>query len=71
VYLDIGQRAVQGIEDGLALPITLYGASTAEGVEERLRLYEALRRNRASAVLGEEDYSARFCRRGGNHGGQT
>jgi salicylate hydroxylase len=38
------------MEDGLALPITLCGASTAEEVEERLRLYEALRRNRASAV---------------------
>jgi salicylate hydroxylase len=50
VYLDVGQRAAQGMEDGLALPITLCGASTAEEVEERLRLYEALRRNRASAV---------------------
>jgi salicylate hydroxylase len=38
------------MEDGLALSITLCGASTAEEVEERLRLYDPLRRTRASAI---------------------
>ena len=49
-YLDVGQGAAQGMEDGVALGITLYGASTPEEAEERLRLYERLRYDRASAV---------------------
>jgi len=38
------------MEDGLVLGIVLYGASTPEEIDERLGLYEEIRRNRASAI---------------------
>ncbi|KAH8664662.1 FAD binding domain-containing protein [Xylariales sp. PMI_506] len=43
------QGGAQGIEDGVALGIVFNGA-TAEQIEERLDLYEKVRRNRASAI---------------------
>jgi hypothetical protein len=46
---DQAQGGAQGIEDGVALGLALKGA-TPEQVEERLDLYEKIRRNRASAV---------------------
>lgn len=46
---DQAQGAAQGIEDGVALGALLKGASP-EDVEERLRLYEKVRRNRASII---------------------
>ncbi|OIW35674.1 FAD/NAD(P)-binding domain-containing protein [Coniochaeta ligniaria NRRL 30616] len=44
-----GQGGAQGIEDGVALGIALCGA-TADEVEDRLEIYEKVRRNRASAI---------------------
>ncbi|KZL66792.1 salicylate hydroxylase, partial [Colletotrichum tofieldiae] len=44
-----GQGGAQGIEDGVALGIALAGAETKD-VESRLRIYEAIRRNRASVM---------------------
>ncbi|KAK3392895.1 FAD binding domain-containing protein [Podospora didyma] len=45
-----GQGGAQGLEDGCVLGIVLYGVSTPEEIENRLKLYEKIRRNRASAV---------------------
>ncbi|RYP63288.1 hypothetical protein DL771_009359 [Monosporascus sp. 5C6A] len=44
------QAGAQAIEDGSALGIVLRGVSTPEGVEERLELYQKIRRNRASVI---------------------
>ncbi|KAB5530379.1 hypothetical protein GE09DRAFT_1252548, partial [Coniochaeta sp. 2T2.1] len=44
-----GQGGAQGIEDGVALGIALCGAKP-DDVEDRLRIYESVRRKRASAV---------------------
>lgn len=47
-----GQGGAQGLEDGLVLGMVLHGASrdTAGDIEERLAVYDAVRRNRASVV---------------------
>ncbi|KAI9900971.1 hypothetical protein N3K66_005233 [Trichothecium roseum] len=47
-----GQGGAQGLEDGLVLGMVLHGASmaTAGDIEERLAVYDAIRRNRASVV---------------------
>lgn len=47
---DQAQGGAQSLEDGLALGITLYGASGPRDVEERLEIYERVRRHRASVV---------------------
>ncbi|KAH8894654.1 salicylate hydroxylase [Thozetella sp. PMI_491] len=44
-----GQGGAQGIEDGVVLGIVLSGA-TKETAAERLKLYEKIRRNRASLI---------------------
>ncbi|GKT44440.1 FAD-dependent monooxygenase OpS4 [Colletotrichum spaethianum] len=44
-----GQGGAQGIEDGVALGIALAGAEIKD-VESRLRVYEDIRRNRASVM---------------------
>ncbi|KAL1894036.1 hypothetical protein Sste5346_006178 [Sporothrix stenoceras] len=44
-----GQGGAQGIEDGVVLGLVLAGA-TKEDVPERLKLYEKIRRNRASII---------------------
>ncbi|CAK7206932.1 hypothetical protein SEUCBS139899_009739 [Sporothrix eucalyptigena] len=44
-----GQGGAQGIEDGVVLGIVLVGA-TKETMEERLKMYEKIRRNRASII---------------------
>lgn len=44
-----GQGGAQGIEDGIALGISLSGAK-AEDIKERLALFEKGRRHRASAI---------------------
>ncbi|ERT00359.1 salicylate hydroxylase [Sporothrix schenckii 1099-18] len=44
-----GQGGAQGIEDGVVLGLVLVGA-TKETAAERLRLYEKIRRNRASII---------------------
>lgn len=47
--IDQGQGGAQGIEDGVVLGLVLVGA-TKETVVERLKLYEKIRRNRASII---------------------
>ncbi|RYO96261.1 hypothetical protein DL765_011642 [Monosporascus sp. GIB2] len=44
------QAGAQAMEDGVALGIVLRGVSTPEEIEERLELYQKIRRNRASAI---------------------
>ncbi|RYP59455.1 hypothetical protein DL770_010192 [Monosporascus sp. CRB-9-2] len=44
------QAGAQAMEDGAALGIVLRGVSTPEEVEERLELYQNIRRNRASVI---------------------
>ncbi|KAL0466021.1 hypothetical protein QR685DRAFT_575644 [Neurospora intermedia] len=44
-----GQGGAQGIEDGIALGISLSGA-TSEDIQERLAIFEKARRHRASAI---------------------
>jgi salicylate hydroxylase len=38
------------MEDGLALGLVLYGATDASQIEERLAIYENVRRNRAASI---------------------
>ncbi|KAF6824040.1 salicylate hydroxylase [Colletotrichum musicola] len=45
-----GQGGAMGIEDGAALGIVLANVTNRSQIEERLELYENLRRNRASAI---------------------
>ncbi|KAK4174192.1 putative salicylate hydroxylase [Triangularia setosa] len=45
-----GQGGAQGLEDGCVLGIVLHGASTPAEIENRLEIYEKVRRNRASAI---------------------
>ncbi|KAI8163944.1 hypothetical protein K4K49_009816 [Colletotrichum sp. SAR 10_70] len=45
-----GQGGAQGIEDGVALGIIFSDATDPSQVEERMSLYEKLRRGRASAI---------------------
>ena len=47
---DHAQGGAQGIEDGLALGLVLHGAADPSQIEDRLILYEKIRRNRASAI---------------------
>ncbi|RYO83408.1 hypothetical protein DL766_006813 [Monosporascus sp. MC13-8B] len=47
---DQAQAGAQAMEDGVALGIVLRGVSTAEEIEERLELYQKIRRNRASVI---------------------
>ncbi|RYP27889.1 hypothetical protein DL767_007477 [Monosporascus sp. MG133] len=44
------QAGAQAMEDGVALGIVLRGVSAPEEVEERLELYQKIRRNRASVI---------------------
>ncbi|RYP63143.1 hypothetical protein DL769_007054 [Monosporascus sp. CRB-8-3] len=44
------QAGAQAMEDGVALGIVLRGVSTPEEIEERLELYQRIRRNRASVI---------------------
>ncbi|KAK3315769.1 FAD/NAD(P)-binding domain-containing protein [Apodospora peruviana] len=44
------QAGAQGIEDGLALGLVLHGVSDKSEIEHHLKLYEKIRRNRASAI---------------------
>lgn len=46
---DQGQGGAQGIEDGVAMGIVMAGAQ-ADQVQERLRVFEGLRRKRCSAM---------------------
>ncbi len=46
----MGQGGAQGMEDAVALGIVLDGVSKPEEIEERLSLYQKIRRNRASAI---------------------
>jgi hypothetical protein len=46
---DQGQAGAQGIEDGVALGIALFGA-TRDEAEARLEIYDKIRRDRASAI---------------------
>lgn len=48
--IDQGQGGAQGLEDGLVLGIVLSKASTPEDIEAGLRVYNQVRRNRASVV---------------------
>ncbi|KJZ75162.1 hypothetical protein HIM_05356 [Hirsutella minnesotensis 3608] len=45
-----GQGGAQGLEDGLALGITLHGARGAKEIERRLEIYSRVRRHRASVI---------------------
>lgn len=45
-----GQGGAQGIEDGLALGLVMNGVTQPSQIEERLALYEKVRRNRASSI---------------------
>lgn len=47
---DHGQGGAQGIEDGLALGLVMHGATDVSQMEERLCLFEKIRRNRASSI---------------------
>ena len=38
------------MEDGFVLGVVLHGASTSRDIEERLKIYENIRRNRASVI---------------------
>lgn len=38
------------MEDGFALGVVLHGATTPNQIEERLAIYEKVRRNRASVI---------------------
>jgi len=44
------QGGAQGIEDGLALGLVMHGATDASQIEERLVIYEKIRRNRAASI---------------------
>ncbi|PHH61730.1 hypothetical protein CDD81_8022 [Ophiocordyceps australis] len=46
----LGQGGAQGLEDGLVMGIVMHGASSPQDIEERLAVYDKLRRNRASVV---------------------
>ncbi len=48
--LDQGQGGAQGIEDGLVLGITMLGAQSRRDIAERFRIYQDVRRNRASVI---------------------
>ncbi|OIW33066.1 FAD/NAD(P)-binding domain-containing protein [Coniochaeta ligniaria NRRL 30616] len=45
-----GQGGAQGIEDGLAIGLVMHGVTGSSQIEERLALYEKIRRNRASSI---------------------
>jgi len=45
-----GQGGAQGMEDGLALGLVLHGVMDASQIEERLAIYENVRRNRAASI---------------------
>ena len=47
---DHGQGGAQGIEDGLALGLAFCGVTNPSQIEERLEIYEKIRRNRASSI---------------------
>ena len=47
---DHGQGGAQGMEDGLALGLAFCGATDTSQIEERLSVYEKIRRNRASSI---------------------
>ncbi|CZR58475.1 related to salicylate 1-monooxygenase [Phialocephala subalpina] len=44
------QGGAQGIEDGLALGLVMHGVTDASQIEERLVIYEKIRRNRAASI---------------------
>ncbi|KAE9370098.1 FAD/NAD(P)-binding domain-containing protein [Stipitochalara longipes BDJ] len=45
-----GQGGAQGMEDGLALGLVLHGVTDASQIEQRLAIYENVRRNRAASI---------------------
>lgn len=45
-----GQGGAQGIEDGLTIGLVMHGVTDPSQIEERLVLYEKVRRNRASSI---------------------
>jgi hypothetical protein len=49
-YIDQGQGGAQGMEDGLALGLAMHGVTNTSQIEERLALYEKIRRNRAASI---------------------
>lgn len=49
------------MEDGAALGITLQGVATREEIEERLELYQEIRRTRASVVQVLSNVGADEC----------
>lgn len=49
-HADQGQGGAQSIEDGLALGIALCGTTSKDEICERFKIYETIRRNRASVI---------------------
>lgn len=48
--LDFAQGAAQGIEDGVALGLVMYGVTSHSQIEQRLEVYEQIRHSRASSI---------------------
>ncbi|KAJ6783310.1 hypothetical protein PWT90_02545 [Aphanocladium album] len=48
--VDQGQGGAQGIEDGLVLGMTMYGAKSRNDITDRFNIYQEVRRNRASVI---------------------
>lgn len=46
------------MEDGLALGLAMYGVTKKEQIEERLALYEKIRRNRAASIQIMSNFGA-------------
>ena len=54
--IDHAQGGAQAIEDGLVLGLVLHGVTDTSQVEERLAIYQKIRRNRASAIQVLSNY---------------
>lgn len=49
-YIDHAQGAAQGMEDGVALGLVMYGVTDRSQIKERLSIYDNIRRRRASSI---------------------
>lgn len=50
IIVDHGQGGAQGMEDGLALGLTMHGVTHSSQIEARLAIYEKIRRGRAASI---------------------
>lgn len=56
--IDQAQGGAQGLEDGLAMGLCMSGVTSPSQIEERLAIYENIRRSRAALIQILSNYGA-------------